>query len=241
MKPMLRIMAALFGLFMVIFLVGNLTGWITVSQVEGWLTWAGGINAWVVGIVIIGLLTLDMVLALPTILIVLLSGFFLGPVLGAAVSLIGVSLAISGGYLIGRLCGAGSLRYVIRDATEQKRLTQCFERHGPGLIILARGVPMMPEVTAILAGATRMSFSRFSALFLAGTVPFVSIAAVAGAHSDFNNPWPAIYGVMGLYSAIWGAWATNRIITDRAQTPHPVNATPNSKPRGKARASAPNA
>ena len=98
------------------------------------------------------------------------------------------------------------MRVVVKDPKQRVDLNTSFHKNGPLLIMLARAMPMLPEVTACLAGATKMSFLKFVACALTGAIPYTLIAAYAGSVSSFENPQPAVYAVMVFYLVSWSAW-----------------------------------
>lgn len=215
MKALIKIMLGMFALFIAIFVIGRVAGWITADDVRAWLDWANGVNPWVLAALIIGLLALDLVLSIPTIVVGALAGFFLGPVFGALATLAGISLGIGIGFGGGRLGGARALEKLVPGELDRKALTHAFKRHGPGMILIARAMPMLPEITAILAGATQMPLRRFALYYLIGTVPYCFVLAYAGSRSDFDNPWPALIGIFGVYIVLWGGWGLYQYLAAR--------------------------
>ena len=85
-------------------------------------------------------------------------------------------------------------------------LAQTFQESGPVMIMLSRAVPIVPEVTACMAGATGMRFSRYLTFFAIGTVPYVSVASYAGSISSLESPQPAIYAILLLNLVLWSGW-----------------------------------
>jgi uncharacterized membrane protein YdjX (TVP38/TMEM64 family) len=214
-KALIKIMLGMFAVFVAIFLIGRWAGWITADEVRAWLDWASTINPWLVAALIMGLLALDLVLSIPTILVTLLAGFFLGPVLGALTAFAGISIGIAVGYGGGRLGGPKVLEKLVPGELDREALSFAFKRHGPGMIVVARAMPMLPEITAILAGATGMKLPRFALLYLIGTIPYVFVVAFAGSRSDFDNPWPAVYGIIGVYVVLWLGWGLYQYVATK--------------------------
>jgi membrane protein DedA with SNARE-associated domain len=104
----------------------------------------------------------------------------------------------------------------VPDAKERQRAARTFHRHGPVIIILARALPMLPEVSSCMAGATRMPFAKFIGLWLVNIVPYCMLAAYAGSVSSVDDPTPAIVAAIGLSASFWVAWA----IFNRRQKRH---------------------
>ena len=84
MKPLVKVMLILGSIFALTFIVGRLLGILTVENVRQWLELAAGIDPfWLAGTVVF-LLFLDLFVAVPTLSITILAGFFLGFPAGAA-------------------------------------------------------------------------------------------------------------------------------------------------------------
>jgi len=74
------------------------------------------------------------------------------------------------------------------------------------MILLSRAMPILPEVTACLAGMTKMKFSKFILAWLISTIPYVLIISYAGSASSIENPKPAIYTAIGISVTLWSGW-----------------------------------
>lgn len=192
--------------FGTIFIIGRLTGILSLANVRQWLDYAQTINPLWVMLIIIALLYVDLLLSIPTLALTTLAGFFLGFPLGALTALIGVSLTASTAYFLSRQWGHRALAHIVKEDQAQQELVQAFHDNGPMMIVLARAAPMVPEITACLAGVTRMPFGRYATCFALGTVPYVIIASYAGSVSSISDPKPALIAAMGLYAVMWTSW-----------------------------------
>jgi len=206
MKQLIKVMLILGSIFALTFILGRLLGILTVENVKLWLEYAQSINPiWIVGTVIV-LLFMDLFIAVPTLTITILAGYFLGFPYGAAAALIGMSSASICGYLISKKWGDRAISLIVKSEAERIEMAEAFQKNGPAMITLSRAAPMVPEVTACMAGATNMSFKRFLTFFYLGTVPYVLIASYAGSISSVNSPQPAIYAAITLYAVLWVCW-----------------------------------
>ncbi len=206
MKPLLKVMLILGAIFAMTFVAGRVFGILTVENIKAWLELAASIDPlWLAGTVIL-LLFIDLFVAVPTLTITILAGFFLGFPLGAAAALAGMSSAAFVGFAISRIWGDRPTAMLIRDASEREEMAQSFQRNGPVMIVLSRAVPILPEVTACMAGATNMAFARYLVFFGISTIPYVLIASYAGSISSVESPQPAILAVLFLYATLWGGW-----------------------------------
>lgn len=206
MKHLIKVMLFLGAIFASTFVVGRLTGILTVENVQRWLEMAQSVDPkWVVGTVIF-LLFLDLLVAVPTLTVTILAGYFLGFPAGAATAVVGMTLAAFLGYWISRRWGQRGIAFLVKDETDRQELVETFHKSGPAMIMLSRAAPMVPEVTACMAGATRMLFPSYCLFFAISTLPYAMIAAYAGSISSLESPQPAIYAVLLLYLVLWSGW-----------------------------------
>ena len=206
MKPLIKVMLLLGTAFALTFVVGRVLGILTVENVTHWLELAGRVDPlWLAGTVVV-LLFLDLFIAVPTLTITILGGFFLGFPVSAATAFTGKSLAAFSGYGISRIWGDRAVSFLVRNQDDRQDMAQTFHRNGPAMIILSRAAPIVPEVMACMAGATNMPFPRYLGYFSLSTLPYVLIASYAGSISSPESPQPAIYAALALYAVLWIGW-----------------------------------
>lgn len=206
MRPLIKVMLILALIFASTFILGRVLGILTVENVKSWLEAAQNVDPiWVITTVI-ALLFLDLFVAVPTLTITILAGFFLGFSLGFAAAFIGMSSAAFSGYAISSRWGEKAISFLVKDQNERVNLVSAFTKSGPAMIMLSRALPILPEVTACMAGATRMGIAKYALFFAIGTVPYVGIAAYAGSISSPESPQPAIFAALGLYLVLWIGW-----------------------------------
>lgn len=217
MKPLLKIMAILFILFVSIFLILNATGLITVEKIELWLMAAQRADPVLVAPIVALLLFFDLFISVPTFATIALGGYFLGALVGTVTGILGLLMTGFGGYGISRRYGDRLIKFLIKDPEKRTDAVETFREHGAPVILFSRAVPMLPEVSACLAGMTRMPFLKFFALWLGSCVPYVIIAAYAGSVSTFEDPRAAIYAAMGLWLCLSLVWLIRRRIHRRSK------------------------
>ncbi len=206
MKPLLKVMIILALIFASTFILGRVFGILTVENIQLWLEQVQAIDlVWVFGLVLL-LLFIDLFVAVPTLTITILAGFFLGFPLGAGAAFGGMTLAALGGYAISWRWGELGVKLLVKDAEQRNQLVDSFHRNGPVMILLSRAAPIVPEVTACMAGVTRMPLARFLLFFTISSAPYVAIAAYAGSISSIENPQPAIYAAIFICSTLWTGW-----------------------------------
>ncbi|GLT10067.1 hypothetical protein GCM10007928_22990 [Sulfitobacter porphyrae] len=171
MKSLLKVMLILGGLFALTFVAGRLLGILTVENVQALLEWAQRVDPAIVFGLVVLLLFADLFVAVPALTITILAGVLIGFPAGAAAAITGMSLAAGTGYWISRVRGQKGVALLVKDAEERASLTRIFQESGPVMILLSRAAPIIPEVTACMAGATRMPFARYGVFFAIGTLP----------------------------------------------------------------------
>lgn len=142
--------------------------------------------------VIAGLLAADILLPIPSSLVMLLSGAAFGVTWGSVVALAG---SIGGewvGFEVARRYGRPAAARLVGD-DDIDRLSSVFARHGIAAVIVTRALPVVMETTSVVAGLSRMGRLPFLAASVAGTAPIVVIYAWAGAASrDAGSLVPAV-------------------------------------------------
>lgn len=208
MTSLLKLMGLMAAFFASTFFVVNTMGWLTLDHIESWLTHANTLNALTVAAIVIALLFLDLFIAVPTLSIMLLGGYFAGAMVGGIAAFTGTLLAGVGGYVLSTLFGGKLVNVVVRDEEKRDALRTLFCRHGVVMILLSRAMPILPEVTACMSGISRMKFMTFLLAWCAVNLPYTFIAAYAGSISTLENPKPAILTAIGFTLFFWLGWGT---------------------------------
>lgn len=207
MRPLLKVVLTLFVLFSAMLVVAKTTGLLDFAAIERSLSAMRADGApWWVGWALTGLLFADLVVAVPTLEISILAGHVLGFLPGFLHGLAGVTAAGVAGYWLCRWKGDVLVRHILRDPAERTEMEATFRRFGVVMIFLSRAVPVLPEVSACLSGATGMPFGRFLAAWLTVNVPYMAIASWSGSVSTLDRPFPAIAAFIGLTVVFWCAW-----------------------------------
>ena len=206
MKDLIKIMLVLAALFASTFIILKLSGLLTLDDIEAMLNAAQAIHPLYLASVVILLLFADLFIAVPTMTVSIMAGFFLGWPLGAAAAVTGLLLAGVSGYVISRIYGNRLLQRIYKDEARLAEIDDTFSRYGPVVLIVCRAMPILPEVSCCLAGATRMPFAKFITMFSLGTIPYALITTYAGSVSTVDRPTPAIITAIVLSLLLWGGW-----------------------------------
>jgi len=206
MKSLLKIFLIIATLFASTFLLIKFTGILSLEQIEAWLTQAKELSPVYVGAIVALLLFADLFIAIPTLTVAILAGYFLGHTYGAIAALTGIILAGVCGYVISRYYGEAILGFLLKDESKRHDAIGTFQKHGFVMILLSRAMPILPETTACLSGMTCMPFNKFLAAWLISSVPYILIATYAGSISSIENPMPAIFAAIGISVFLWASW-----------------------------------
>lgn len=206
MKSLLIVFLVIASIFATTFLIIKLTGVLTMGQIEAWLIQANELSPMYVGLLVALLLFADLFIAVPTLTVIILSGYFLGHTYGAIAALVGIIFAGLSGYTLSRYYGDSILGFLVKDENKRNDAILTFKKHGVMTIILSRALPILPETSACLSGMTRMNFTHFVFAWLISSVPYVLIASYAGSISSIENPKPAIFAAIGISALLWISW-----------------------------------
>ncbi len=206
MKQLFAIALGLALLFASTFAIIKFTGILSIDDIKAFLTAAHETAPAYVAATVIALLVADLFIAVPTLTVTILAGYFLGFPLGFLAGATGLLTAGTLGYAITYTYGPGLLRRINKDEAKQAEMAAVFARYGGVVLVVCRALPILPEVSCCLAGATRMRFRKFFAAFVLGTVPYALIATYAGSRSSLDDPKPAILAAIGLSMVLAVAW-----------------------------------
>ncbi len=138
----------------------------------------GGIGAAVLGV---SLLIADVLLPIPSSLVMTAQGALFGIMLGTILSMVGSIGAGMTGYLIGRKSTRLIARFVSTE--EQAQSSKLITRWGLLALIVTRPVPVLAETTAIMAGTSALTWRQVLVGVTIGAFPASLIYAIAGAYA----------------------------------------------------------
>jgi uncharacterized membrane protein YdjX (TVP38/TMEM64 family) len=163
--------------------------------------WLAG-NAFPAAAVGVGLLVADVVLPVPSSLVMIAHGAAFGPLVGTVLSLAGSLGAALLGFALGRRGGAVLNRLV--PAEERRRSDALLARWGVLAVVVTRPVPLLAETTVILAGAGPLGWRRTMLAAVIGSLPAALLYALAGSVAAEVGSPVAVFGlVLLLAGATW--------------------------------------
>lgn len=204
MKRHLIIMGVMIASFLVLFLFVEALGVPLLTDPTPWLNHGGALAA----LVGVGLLVADVLLPVPSSLVMVAHGALFGVVGGTLLSLLGSVGAALFGFAIGQRGGSMMERLV--TGAERERADRLLKRWGVLAIIVTRPVPLLAETVAIMAGTSSLGWGRVALAALAGSLPPALLYAITGASvANLQNTALVFVFVILIAGAFWviGRWA----------------------------------
>ena len=209
MKRYWAIVGAMLALFLMLFLLVEALHVPILTDTSRWLE-RGGVWAALLGV---GLLTADIVLPVPSSLVMIAHGALFGVVIGSLLSLIGSVGAALAGFAIGRRGGPVLERLVTGE--ERARVDRLLMRWGALAIVVSRPVPLLAETVAIMAGASPMSWKRAILASIAGSFPPAVLYALTGSVAASFESGALMFGFVLLVSGSF--WLLSRWVEPRLE------------------------
>lgn len=206
MKLLIKTILILASIFTITLLAIKFSGILTVDDIKAIFTDLKSQPSYILGGLVVFLLFIDLFIAVPTMTIIILAGYFIGFELALFYTTLGLLCASLTGYLLSKKYGEKILDKLSSDEEQKQEMTNLFNKHGVLVLILSRAVPMLPEISSCLAGTCNMSFKRFLLAWFLGTIPYVCVMSYAGSISNLDNPMPAIYAALGITTIFWFTW-----------------------------------
>ena len=198
MKRYLLTVIALIVLFTILFVIVEALGVPLLSDPTPWMR-HGGVLAACIGV---GLLIADVVLPVPSSIVMVAHGALFGVLWGTMLSLVGSVGAAVFGFAIGRR--GGRLLERVVTPIERARASSILARWGTLAIIVTRPVPLLAETVAIMAGASSMSWRELIVASIAGSLPPALLYALTGAAVANLQNTALMFGIVLLVAgAFW--------------------------------------
>lgn len=154
----------------------------------------------------VSLLTADVLLPVPSSLVMVANGALFGFVGGSVISLVG-NVA---GFLLAYYLGSRSLPFVRKFVSEQElgRASRVLQRWGVPALIITRPLPILAETAVIMAGVSKLPFARSLAAAATGSLPGCLLYAWAGSQAKHFDATVIIFLALILLAA--AAWAIDK-------------------------------
>lgn len=164
-----------------------------------------------VAIFSVSLLVADVLIPVPSSVVMILNGALFGIFTGSVLSLVGALGAAWLGFYLGRLGNPWIKRWVPDEQLAQANAL--LEKWGLIAIIVTRPVPLLAETMMVAAGASRLTWRQITAATIAGSLPMVVLYAIAGATAATFNEALLSFGLVLVIAA--GVWLMRRWLQKR--------------------------
>jgi uncharacterized membrane protein YdjX (TVP38/TMEM64 family) len=168
-------MAGMLAFFLSLFFLVEALGIPLLVEPTPWLS-QGGVPAATLGV---GLLIMDVLLPVPSSLVMVAHGALFGVLGGMLISLVGSMGASLFGFWLGRRGGRLLERLV--PPAERERADYLLKRWGALAILVTRPVPLLAETIAIMAGTSSLGWGRTALAAFMGSLPPAFLYALTGA------------------------------------------------------------
>ena len=154
------------------------------------------------------LLTSDIVLPIPSSLVMILNGKVLGVFSGAALSLVSGVLSSCIGFYFGRKANAFIDRFFSQSEKEMSR--KLFDRFGNIAIIISKALPIISEAISFVSGTASVTFKTFLVYSIVGHFIVSFVYAYVGSLSRSLNS--NLIAAVIIISALAVGWVMQSII-----------------------------
>src|SRR5690606_39074420 len=129
MQHLLKVIIIIAAVFATTFLVLKITGVLSVEQIRLWLLKAKELSPLYVGGIVVLLLFADLFVAVPTMTVITLVGYFLGFQYGTIASLTGLALAVVSGYWLSTVVGERIFGFILKKEKARQEAKATFRKH----------------------------------------------------------------------------------------------------------------
>lgn len=191
------IVSAIFAFFLVSFLVVEV---IDVPLLKDPPTWLGGASM-LTALLGIGLLAADVILPVPSSVVMVANGALFGVIGGTLLSVGGSTGAALIGFSIGRRGGPLMARLV--PPKERARADHLLSRWGGLAMVVTRPVPLLAETVAIMAGTSPLGWRQAALASFVGSLPPALLYALTGATTAALTSGVLMFGLVLLVAGIF--------------------------------------
>lgn len=165
-----------------------------------------------VAFLVIALLSLDILLPVPSSFVSTMGGFFLGIFWGTICSLAGMMISSCLGYFLGSSLGRAAIGRFIGQS-ELEKMERLGKSMREWIVIVFRGVPVLAEVSVVFAGMAKVPFPLFLLLVFLSNLCVSLVYSIAGTLSSGVNSFLLAFGLCMVVSLV--TYFTGRIIVKR--------------------------
>lgn len=159
----------------------------------------GGITA---AFISIALLISDIILPVPSSIVMIANGAVFGFWNGVLITMIGGVTASLTGFYIGKKSTSYINKYI--TPAEQEQAKQLMNKWGISILIISRSIPILAETMSIMAGATGVSSLQMFLASIVGLLPVAILYSYTGVYAaDLNSALWSFIIVMACAGLFW--------------------------------------
>jgi len=148
----------------------------------------------------------DILLPVPSSIVMFTNGYILGTLYGAALSFISLMTGSVIGYYLGKFTSLG-----FKSKADDKA-NNIVARYGALSILITRGIPVLAETICIICGFNKMPFKKYMIYNVAGYVPLCLLYSFCGSIGYDKNIFLISFGCSILISAFFWFFGRKFII-----------------------------
>lgn len=157
-------------------------------------------------VIINALLVADVLLPVPSSLLMIANGALLGVVPGGLATMGSATVGALLAFGLGRRGAPWLMRRISPE--ERARAERFFRQWGAMAVLITRPVPILAESIGVLAGTTRLSWTRYALAVVLGNLPAAFLYAFAGATAQRARYGLLIFVVLVGIAGLW--WILSR-------------------------------
>ena len=133
-------------------------------------------------------LTSDIVLPVPSSIVMYVNGYVLGVIFGSIISLLSLIVSAMIGYYLGKITSS-----VLKTTTEMNS-QKFLNKYGAVAVLLTRGIPILSESVCFVSGYNKLPFKKYVLYNIVGYIPLCILYAYCGSLGYDKNIFLLSFG-----------------------------------------------
>jgi uncharacterized membrane protein YdjX (TVP38/TMEM64 family) len=159
-------------------------------------------SKWLLALISLVVLGVDVVLPVPSSVVMISNGVLFGALWGGLLSIAGGMISAATGYYIGAKSKRLAAKFTGPDDEAQAK--SFLEKYGYAAIIASRPVPVLAESVAVISGTLALSFRKVMLNSAIGLVPVSFVYSFTGAYStSLDSAFWAFALNLGAAALLW--------------------------------------
>ena len=158
---------------------------------------------WRYAVVSFLILTADILLPVPSSIVMYMNGYVLGIVAGASVSFTALLIGSLIGYYLGQFTSMGL------KAKKEERANAFLHKYGAMAILITRGIPVLSESICVVCGYNKMPLKQYVLMNVVGYLPLCVLYASFGNAGYDSHNFILSFGLSLLVSAAFWYFGKN--------------------------------